>query len=288
MKRFLLGIVLTLCVCCNLFAAYPYDSIAKIVVGKSGGSATLVAVTDSEALLLTAAHVAMRVGNNVRVVWPSGDRSTGKVIELGKYKYDIAMVLCPRPKGLRPVPITLPNSLSTGRITNIGYPGNLGLEWQTGELYGISRGQITYSCRPIPGMSGGATLDQYGNLIGVITRYGPRSGESSSGTDMMNFVSRYMKSAQAKTWETQAASFSEPVAKGKSEQEILAPDDWESYILYIGLVYNVHPFEPEPEPLPEVKEKEPTLSLAAKTPIRTNRKKCRRTRVRRRLLRWRR
>lgn len=186
-------------------AAYPYDSIAEILFDRgdefneyNGGSASLIAVSDTEALLLTCSHVAEEVGGEIRVHWAAtGEMSVGRVVATGG-RQDIALCICPRPKGLYPIPLTLAGLYSSGRITNAGFPGLTGtLEWQTGELTAVRDSTIVYDCRPIPGMSGGVTFDQYGNQIGVIIQYGARGGVSSSGPDMFLFVRGYLQEHKA-------------------------------------------------------------------------------------------
>ncbi len=183
-------------------AAYPYDSVCEILFDAgpdyNGGSASLIAVSDTEALLLTCRHVAESVGGTVEIHWAAtGEMSTGRVVAVGK-RQDIALCICPRPKGLYPIPITLPSLETSGKITNAGFPGLTGtLEWQTGNLTKTGDSTISYDCRPIPGMSGGVTFDQYGNQIGIIIQYWRGGGVSSSGPDMFSFIRGYLKTKEA-------------------------------------------------------------------------------------------
>jgi hypothetical protein len=215
------------------WAAFPYDSVCEILVEDgnywAGGSATLIAVSDSKALLLTCKHVAQEPGNEVLINWAStGEQSVGRVIAVGT-KQDIAMVICPRPIGLRPVPIAQADMEETGKITNVGYPGITGtLEWQTGLLNWVSEYEIDYSCRPIPGMSGGATFDQYGNICGVITHFRPRSGGSASGVKMIEFI-RYVKAhyepSKKVTWETPKPETEKLLGTGEPYTELIMPEN---------------------------------------------------------------
>lgn len=294
MKRFFLSAVLSLYICASAFAAYPYDSICQVISGRSGGSATLVAVSDTHALLLTCQHVVHKAGNNVYIHFTStGEKLHGIVVEVGKNGFDIALVLCPRPKGLRPVPVTLPNWRDTGCITNAGYPGLTGtLEWQTGELRSLGTDVMTYTCRPIPGMSGGATFDQYGNLVGVITRYARRFGQSSSGPDMINFLSKYVQETKPSSFKSSFPSYQDPVPAGPPETLIITPEPYAEWLPFIWEKYNIQPPLEEIRPLLEEKSKKESttvpLAIAATLEVHIEhdhkrvRKKTRRRRVFRR------
>lgn len=295
MKRFVLAVCLLLCSCAGAFAAYPYDSICEIRIGRSGGSGTLIAVSETQALVLSCQHVAERPGMTVRINWAAtGEQSEGKVRAIGDNGLDIALVICPRPEGLQPVPVTLPSWVSTKKIINAGFPGLTGtLEWQTGKVLAISTEEIRYSCRPVPGMSGGATLDQNGNLVGIITRYGPRYGLSTSGTDMMNFIARFMKNTEVKTWKAGIIDYAEEAPEGPKETYIDAPEDWYEFNQYIWDHY-IRPFresvereEAVPE-TPDAVEPDDTADLVPVTLKEIEkqvRKPKKRQRIRRRLFR---
>lgn len=220
-------------------AAYPYDSVAEILVPEgafpngdmryAGGSATLIAVSESQALMLSCKHVCLWPGKPVHLNFSTTKQEIeGRVIAVGRNQ-DIAMIICPRPKGLRPVPIARAHMEESGKITNVGYPGITGqLEWQTGLLLETSRFEITYNCRPIPGMSGGATFDQYGNIIGVITHYmklRPMGG-SASGPEMIKFirsVQDHYISKEPIAWTTPPAEDTVQLASGPPSQEMFTP-----------------------------------------------------------------
>jgi hypothetical protein len=292
MKRFILAILLLLCSCVSAIAAYPYDSICEVRVGRSGGSGTLIAVSETQALILSCQHVAETPGMSVQINWAAtGETSDGKVLAIGANGLDIAIIICPRPTGLQPVPITLPSWASTKKIINAGFPGLTGtLEWQTGKVVAISTDELRYSCRPIPGMSGGATLDQHGNLVGVITRYGPRYGLSTSGTDMMSFVGRFMKNTTVKTWKSGIIDYSEEVPDGPEATTINAPENYYEFEQFIWEKY-IQPFRESVEPKePDAVEPEdatvsfPTTLEVPKAQVYRPTKK-RRERTRRRIFR---
>ncbi len=215
----------------NSFAAYPYDSVSEVVVPNArfipgvghikanAGSATLIAVSTDQALLLSCKHVAIEAGKEVRVYWPAtGEKSVGEVLLVGEHQ-DIAMCICPRPKGLRPIPIRAPRVGST--ITNAGYPGAHSiLEWQRGRVSSIGKSRMQYSCKPRPGMSGGATFDEYGNQVGVIIEYWPWGGVSASGPDMLKFVGRFIKSQTEVQWKVPDCQTEVKLTPAPPEMEI--------------------------------------------------------------------
>ena len=234
MKRFLLVLAIFFSAYTGTFAAYPYDSVCEILVkarqGYNGGSASLVAVSETQALLLTCEHVCEEAGKEVKILWPAtGEKMVGRVLKVGR-GLDIAICICPRPKDLRPIPVAYPNIITSGVITNAGFPGVTGtLEWQQGKLQGIDYDQIYYSCRPIPGMSGGATFDQYGNIIGVIVAYGREHGFSTSGKAMAIFLADYMINHKVVDWSPGKVQEEVLLDPPPAEDMIRAPKDYEEF-----------------------------------------------------------
>lgn len=241
-KRFILALFLII-PSTLLFAGYPYDSVCEIRVDRGGGSATLIAVSDDKALLLTCQHVAERVGDKVKVNWAAtGEEGAGAVVAIGEKGLDIALCVVPRPLGLLPVPVTMPSRTKSGPITNIGFPGMTGvLGWQRGEIISISSDELRYDCRPIPGMSGGATLDQYGNVIGVITRYGRSWGLSTSGTDMMYFLRNYAQTHAEAGWVMDAPETTLQLSAAAPAEQVVVPEDWDEFEMYIFWEYLLPP-----------------------------------------------
>ena len=177
-------------------AAYPYDAVCDITVGRTGGSGTIIAVSETQALVLSCKHVIRRPGRYVKAYWPNvpgGFTSYGWSIDVGGTQ-DIAAFITQRPPGVRPVRVQLPR-IDSGPFTNVGFPsGGAGLEWQQGKFGSLSHSEFYYTvARPVPGMSGGATFDRFGNLVGVIVRYGNSGGVSTSGSEMMEFVDRFRR-----------------------------------------------------------------------------------------------
>ena len=230
------------------WGAYPYDSVAEIAApsgdgGFSGGSATLIAVSENHALLLTCWHVVERAGNTIDVNWAAtGEIGQGTVLRVDS-EQDIALCVCNRPKGLRPVPVTEPDKIKSGRLTNAGFPGLSGiLEWQTGEIVSITDMRLFYTCRPVPGMSGGATFDKYGNLVGVITHYQLDGGISASGNRMMRFIRDTLRGKSG--WKREPAQFvaeiaqADGVKKNEAPQDSFAEFEWHVWLNYTGLYPN--------------------------------------------------
>jgi len=253
MRSFL--VVLCLCVSSNVDAAYPYDSICEIVVSSgsqySGGSATLIAVSKNRALLLTCKHVVLKAGKKVYVHWAAtSETSEGRVLRVGK-KQDIAICIVPRPKGLRPIPIRLPKVGES--IINAGFPGMTGtLEWQTGKILSRSNSEITYNVRPIPGMSGGATFDAFGNQVGIITYYQTfgTGGGSASGVEMIKFIRNFVQysSRHAKkrvNWCLPRLQLTRRITLAPTENEIRAPKLYSEFVDYVNKTYNAYA-EPDP------------------------------------------
>ena len=246
LKRFILSIVLLAASCTAALAAYPYDSVAEILVDVgqqyAGGSASLIATTEDQALLLTCQHVVQRVGNTVLINWvATGEEVEGKVVAIGKNGLDVALVVCPRPADLRAIPVSSFKPCKDEQIINIGFPGlQEVLEWQVGTVTSLDETDLRYTCRPITGMSGGATLDVYGNLVGVIQYYNPDGGGSTSGVDMLVFLRDYVRSAAVK-W---AADMPEKVKKlgtPTDVPEVGAPESYREFLIYLYQEYQDGP-----------------------------------------------
>ena len=260
MKKFLLVLAL-LIPCSTSWAVWPYDSVCEITAdaedGNVGGSATLIAVSETQALILTCKHVVMHVDNHIMVYWAvTGERTIGRVVAVGTG--DIAMCLCPRPKGLRPVPVRMPE-LSCGQfIVNVGFPDHQGvMEWQTGTTTGVDWNVLEYTCRPIPGMSGGATFDQYGNLVGVIQYYYRNGGGSTSSISMMDFVEQFVKTAEA-AWTVPESQVTVDLESTPPEvNKIDVPEDWPGFQRYIAEMLGEDVPKVEAAPIPDVAEVSP-------------------------------
>lgn len=201
-------------ICSVSLAAYPYDAVCEIDVEKPrsrrtiGGSGTIIAVSETLALVLSCKHVIRAPGRRVKAYWPNaiivhhkngltirsqGFTSYGISIDVGDNQ-DIAAFITQRPPDIRPVRVRLPH-VDNGPFTNVGFPsGRGGLEWQQGKFGSLNHSEFRYDvARPAPGMSGGATFDRFGNLVGVIVRYGKSGGVSTSGREMLEFVEKFRK-----------------------------------------------------------------------------------------------
>lgn len=271
MKRFLLVLAIFFSAYTGTFAAYPYDSVCQIAVkamkGYNCGSASLVAVSEKHALLLSCQHVCGKSGNEVQVLWPAtGETCLGRVLKVGARGFDgrhldIAICICPRPKGLRPIPVAYPNSVTSGTLTNAGFPGCTGtLEWQQGTLNGIDYDQIYYSCRPIPGMSGGVTFDQWGNQVGVVVAYGRQYGFSTSGKAMAHFLADYMINHKVKKWSPGEVQEKVMLEAPPTEDMIRTPKDFEEFKEILAEDYKII-VEPMLEPAAEDTELKEAATL---------------------------
>ena len=264
LRRFFFSIALLFAGTLTALAAYPYDSVCEVAVPNgrqmNAGSATLIAVTEDKALLLTCQHVVLSVGKTVHVNWAAtGETSRGKVVAIGKNGLDIALIVCPRPEGLEPVPVASFDPRKDEPILNIGYPGVQGfVAWQMGTVISLNTTDLRYTCRPISGMSGGATLDMYGNLVGVIQYYNPKGGGSTGGRKMLEFLRDYILSGKVK-WVADHPQH-EVVAPTPPEAiELKAPEEWRAFLIYLyteyddgPLAYWLEQFDPQPTEAPKV------------------------------------
>ena len=178
----LLGIAVQ--VCC---AAAPqlHPAVARVSVQESGavshGSATLVAVRDGKAMVVTNWHVVRDAAGPISVHFPNGFQSPARVLKWDK-DWDLAALLVWDP-GVAPVPIAnRPSQLgeplviagygsgrfraAAGRCTQYVAPGvNMPYE------------MVEVSVQARQGDSGGPILNQRGELAGVL--FGSGSGTTS-------------------------------------------------------------------------------------------------------------
>jgi len=137
-----------------------------------GGSGTLVGVAGDAALVLTCRHVTEREGYACELFWRNGEKTNGWVasvpapVQGNEFSNDLALVICERPKGVKPVPVVKFNP-DDGPFYSIGY--------RRGELLmAVSRtakepgdGLIRMSAPILPGLSGGLTCNRFGQQVGV-------------------------------------------------------------------------------------------------------------------------
>ncbi len=191
-----------LCVPAASRADHPYDAVCRVVVQKTprrpvGGSGVLIGVSGGKALILTAAHVAIEPGLPASCDW-AGQVTRGRVLRVAP-DTDAALLLVARPDGVYAVSVAMP-SKQTGPFVCAGYPGyDRGtLRIQTGEYAGLNRGTLTVTCRPEPGMSGGAVFDRHGRVVGAVSAYDvwQNLGYAGSGPAMLDLVDDYLKGAK--------------------------------------------------------------------------------------------
>lgn len=158
----------------------------------SGGSGTLIATADEYGLVLCVKHVCVVAGRPATCQW-GPQKTTGYVLAVHP-DADVALILVKRPVGIKPVPVTLPKA-ENGPFYMVGYPGydREHLRYQKGDFIDLDEDTLTVTCRPEPGMSGGATFDSKGRVVGTVSAYGPRVGYAGSGSDMINLVLQFVR-----------------------------------------------------------------------------------------------
>jgi len=180
-------------------AAHPYDAACKVVVQRTarrvvGGSGVLIAVNDTQALVLTVKHVALTQGKTCTCTW--GDQSMSGTVLAVAPDADVALLLVARPVGVRPVPLAMP-SADTGPVVLVGFPGHDRdtMRWQRGEYVELDHNHLTVTCRPEKGMSGGPAFDRYGRVCGTVSAFSKTHelGYCGSGQAMFNLIDDYLR-----------------------------------------------------------------------------------------------
>lgn len=122
--------------------------------------------------ILTANHVAEKLGNDFFIVFADGTRASGKVIKLMP-KWDLALIATSVSSGIPRATLNCNQLHSGDSVTVIGYPGPLPLSVTYGRIMSpeifIAKGfpEIVINALIIPGNSGGPVFDANGDLIGI-------------------------------------------------------------------------------------------------------------------------
>lgn len=152
-----------------------YQAVCRLNVPGGTGSGTLIAVRGNRALVLSCRHVCRNVGDMVFCSWIGGQITVGYIVHVIPRRHygvniefdtDLALVVCQRPKGIRPIKIARYKAYNSP-FTAVG--------WRKGQLRVAncrtaryqSNGLILTDCPFISGMSGGALFDRRGRLIAV-------------------------------------------------------------------------------------------------------------------------
>jgi hypothetical protein len=192
-------ILLLLCLATPAFAAHPYDAACKVVVQRTarrvvGGSGVLIAVNDTQALVLTVKHVALTQGRAATCWW--GEQECPGTVLATAPDADVALLLVKRPAGIRPALVAMP-SAETGPFVLVGFPGHDRdtMRWQQGEWISLDHNHLAVACAPEKGMSGGPCFDRYGRVVGTVSSFNltDQRGACGSGQAMFNLIDDYMK-----------------------------------------------------------------------------------------------
>lgn len=183
----------------------PFRSMAQLKMPRWFGSGTLVAVGGGKGLVLSCRHVAYKVGNEVKLKWVSvGLETTGKVVEViprtggrrrgSSWQNDLALVEAYIPAGLKPIPVVKFDP-DNGPWTCLGFRGETAYIAVTNKAK--KKGDsIVLSALFWGGESGGAVLDKYGHLVGVIVASDGNNGSTgiaANGEALQAMLEKYGK-----------------------------------------------------------------------------------------------
>lgn len=191
--------------CLSEVSADPWDtyrSVCQIDVQKGSrtwqGSGTLVALNGEYGLILSCRHVNTVEGMPVTVSWyGAGNIKTAGVVHYsmpGKtFSTDLATVIAKVPSGIRPVPIAKFDTVS-GPWYSVGYRGNVFLESIASRGSYVEPNLLYLNAPYLGGMSGGATFNRRGELVGVIVASDRFTlGVSTDGPALHDMLRAYMK-----------------------------------------------------------------------------------------------
>ena len=159
-------------------AGRPRPVVARVTAGHAGpsldmGSGVLVRVSGTTGIVLTAWHVVRDKRHDVKVAWPDGSQTPGRVLAWDE-AWDLAAIAVPRPAAY-PVQIAAQASRLGDRLTIAGF----GMEGRYLEQTGVVTEYLSPSpahpkefveCRATArnGDSGGPMFNAAGELAGVL------------------------------------------------------------------------------------------------------------------------
>ena len=181
-----------------------FRSIAQLKMPKWSGSGTLIAVDGNRGLVLSCRHVAQKVGNKVELRWYATSQETdGIVVEVvsktgrgrrnSSWQNDLALVEADIPAGLKPVPVAKFDP-DNGPWTCQGFRNGTGYTAITNKAE-EKNGRLVLSALFWGGESGGAVLDKYGHLVGVIVASNTKGsyGIAANGEALQIMLEKYGK-----------------------------------------------------------------------------------------------
>lgn len=173
---------------------WPYCAIAKITAGNRGGSASLIGMSGTRGLVVTAAHVVGRA-KTVSLEFPNGHKCSGRVLD-SDASIDIAALECEVLPTMRTLRRVRAVRVGDGTLTAVGFPAYSRDKpcYTQGRFTGYSGSKAMIATpRPISsGYSGGALLSETAELIGITNWAARRETLAASGESMESFIGRFM------------------------------------------------------------------------------------------------
>ena len=155
-----------------------WNAIPQLRTSEGIGTGFVVASSDTEVEIWTAAHVAGEAGSAVTVVWQDGSETQGTVARsrlgpVGTTTEDEAKIIAAKPKSLEVVAFSVGGVLGDGFYGSFAGYGNQSYlresEALPTKVQGIHR-RVQLVPAAIPGDSGGPVFDVEGNVVAVVVQ----------------------------------------------------------------------------------------------------------------------
>lgn len=182
----------------------PYRAICEIRTGGGQGSGTLIAINEQYGLVLSCRHVCEKEGESVSLTWLSAGKQRGvgtiwKVLDGKDWGTDQALVICPRPEGVAPRPVSKADIKQSPFIA-AGYRDGY-LRTAVVNSFVSAGNTITIPKPAVGGMSGGPLFDRRGHVVGIVVASDMTTITiASNGKALTDMLEEFKKTTQSGTF----------------------------------------------------------------------------------------
>jgi S1-C subfamily serine protease len=200
MNKIFLSLLIALAFVTSAAAQTPQQSICELHAPGWTGTGTLIGVSGDQGLILTARHVADRVGLRMTANWLWAPRPVSTpcvviaILPGLRFDTDMAAIVTTLPKSLVIKPVAVvPFDAANGPWTAWGFRGGKMRLARVSEAR-VQDNYVFLNAALVPGMSGGPCLDRFGRIVAVdVASDFATLGIAADGPALRDFVNQYRK-----------------------------------------------------------------------------------------------